>query len=341
MMNTNKVYNNILSNFNTDTLYRSQKDAAIVEGDSLELMKKIPSHSISLILTDPPYHSTNKKNITGDTKFKKDEDFLDWMEQFAKEWKRILKFNGSIYCFCSSQMEYQLINRFSKDFNILSTITWTKPNKPGFDGWRKKMKKENLRQWYPASERIIFMAPKYGENLFNSYFEAKLRSWRNLVKISGHDLTEITGAYGKVNHGGAVSNWEAGRNIPSREQYTKIINALKIRDTNGLISFPDYEDIIRPFNVDGTMQYTDIWDFETVRQYRGKHPAEKPIDLLENAIKASSYVNDIVLDTFSGSGSTAEAALSLGRKSISMEIEDKWVQASVDRLKSTQIELKV
>ena len=108
-----------------------------------------------------------------------------------------------------------------------------------------------------------------------------------------------------------------------------------------MISFPDYEDIIRPFNVDGTMQYTDIWDFETVRQYRGKHPAEKPIDLLENAIKASSYVNDIVLDTFSGSGSTAEAALSLGRKSISMEIEDKWVQASVDRLKSTQIELKV
>ena len=326
-MNTNKVYNNILSNFNTDTLYRPQKDVAVVEGDSLELMKKIPSHSISLILTDPPYHSTNKKNITGDTKFKKDEDFLDWIEQFAKEWKRILKFNGSIYCFCSSQMEYQLINRFSKDFNILSTITWTKPNKPGFDGWRHKMKKESLRQWYPASERLIFMAPKCGSNLFNSYFGAKLRSWCKIVGLSGHDLTEITGTYGKVNHGGAVSNWEAGRNIPSREQYSKIVSALRERDVDNKILFPVYEDIIRPFNVDGTMQYTDIWDFETVRQYRGKHPAEKPIDLLENAIKASSYVNDIVLDTFSGSGATAVAALSLGRKSISMEIEDKWVQS--------------
>lgn len=340
-MNTQKEYEDILSNFDSDNLYRPREDAAIVKGDSLELLKKIPDHSIALIVTDPPYHSTNKKNITGDTRFKKDDDFLNWMGEFSKEWKRVLKFNGSVYCFCSSQMEYQLINRFSEEFNILSTITWTKPNKPGHDGWRHKMKKESLRQWYPASERIIFMAPKYGDNLFNSYFGAKLRSWRKLVKISGHDLTEITGAYGKVNHGGAVSNWEAGRNIPSREQYSKIVTALKSRDTDNLIEFPRYEDIIRPFNVDGTMQYTDIWTFENVRQHRGKHPAEKPIDLLENAIKASSYLDDIVLDTFSGSGSTAEAASNLNRKSISMEIEDKWVKSSISRLSSTEIRLDI
>lgn len=337
----NNIYNNILDHFDSDNLYRPQKDAAILKGDSLELLKNIPDHSIELIVTDPPYHSTNKKNITGDTQFKKDEDFLNWMEKFANEWKRVLKFNGSVYCFCSSQMEYQLIERFRKEFNILSTITWTKPSKPGYDGWRHKMKKESLRQWYPASERIIFMAPKYGNNLFNSYFGAKLRSWRKIVGLSGHDLTEITGAYGKVNHGGAVSNWEAGRNIPSREQYSKIVSALRERYVDNKILFPVYEDIIRPFNVDGTMQYTDIWTFENVRQHRGKHPAEKPIDLLQNAIKASSYLDDIVLDTFSGSGATAVAALSLGRKSISMEIEDKWVQSSVDRLSSTQIELNI
>lgn len=340
-MRTNVVYDNILSNFDSDILYRPQNDVSVVKGDSLELLKKIPDHSIALILTDPPYHSTNKKNITGDTRFKKDEDFLNWMEQFSQEWKRVLKFNGSVYCFCSSQMEYQLISRFSKDFNILSTITWTKPNKPGHDGWRNKMKKESLRQWYPLSERIIFMAPKYGNNLFNSYFGAKLRSWRKTVKISGHDLTEIVGAYGKVNHGGAVSNWEAGRNIPSREQYGRIVDALRSKDINKLIKFPDYEDIIRPFNVDGSMQYTDVWTFENVRQYRGKHPAEKPIDLLENAIKASSYDNDIILDTFSGSGSTAEAAFKLNRKSISMEIEDKWVRSSVNRLKNINEQLNM
>lgn len=338
-MEVKKVYENILSNFNSDIILRPNSDAAVIKGDSLELIKKIPDHKIALIVTDPPYHSTKKKNITGDTSFKTDGDFLNWMEQLANEWKRVLKYNGSIYCFCSSQMEYKLINRFSKQFNILSTITWTKPNKPGYDGWHNKMKKENLRQWYPSSERIIFMTPKYGDNLFNSYFGAQLRSWRKMLRVTAHGLTEITGEYGKVNHGGAVSNWEAGRNIPSREQYQKIVKALSDADKKGIIDFPDYEDIIRPFNVDKTMAYTDVWDFENVRQHRGKHPAEKPVDLLENAIKASSYPGDIILDTFSGSGATAEASLHLKRKSISMEIEDKWFKESAERLKSVSLNL--
>jgi len=45
---------------------------------------------------------------------------------------------------------------FSENFNILSHIVWTKSNDPGFDGWKGKMKKEALRQWYAHSERIIF-----------------------------------------------------------------------------------------------------------------------------------------------------------------------------------------
>ncbi len=32
----------------------------IIHGDSLEVIKKFPDHSVSLILTDPPYHSTNR-----------------------------------------------------------------------------------------------------------------------------------------------------------------------------------------------------------------------------------------------------------------------------------------
>ena len=59
-MNTQKEYEDILSNFDSDNLYRPREDAAIVKGDSLELLKKIPDHSIALIVTDPPYHSTNK-----------------------------------------------------------------------------------------------------------------------------------------------------------------------------------------------------------------------------------------------------------------------------------------
>ena len=53
-------------------------------------------------------------------------------------------------------------------------------------------------------------------------------------------LAELTGAYGKVNHGGAVANWEAGRNIPSKEQYEKLKKALS---EAGVPDLPEYEDV--------------------------------------------------------------------------------------------------
>lgn len=305
-------------------------DAILVAGDSLELIRRIPDKSISLILTDPPYHVTKKKNIYGDTHFQEDQHYLDWMEAYLQEWHRVLKPNGTLFCYCDSSMAARLEVLFSENFNVLSHIVWTKPNAPGFDGWKGKMKKESLRQWYPHSERIIFAEPAIDGNLYRSPFGEFLREKRLQCGLSGHKLTELTGAYGKVNHGGAVSNWEAGRNTPSREQYEKICQAFL---STGLIdSMPLYEDVVRPFKVDGSKEFTDIWTFPSVRPYKGKHPAEKPLDMLQHAIEATSYPGDIVLDCFAGSGSTAFAAISLGRKSVSIEIDEKWIDVISDRL---------
>lgn len=312
-----------------------KKDVLLITADSLEEMKKIPDHSIALVLTDPPYHSTKKKNITGDTAFGSDTEYVEWMREYGKEWKRILKYNGSVFCFCSSEMSPWLQVMFSEEFNVLGEITWTKPNAPGYDGWKQKMKKESLRQWYPHSERIIFMEPAYEGNIFRSYFGNKLREWRKTAGLSMNYLAEVTQSYGKVNHGGAISNWEAGRNIPSKEQYTKIINALL--ETGKFEELPLFEDMIRPFNVNGSVEFTDVWTFENVRQYRGKHPAEKPLELLKHAICATTYEGDIVLDCFGGSGATANAALDTNRKCISIEIEKKWSDYAVERIAGRDI----
>jgi len=140
----------------------------------------------------------------------------------------------------------------------------------------------------------------------------------------------MTKSYGRVNHGGAVSNWETGRNIPSREQYEKICDALL--GTGRIEAMPAYEDTIRAFTVDRSKEFTDFWTFQGVRPYRGKHPAEKPLALLEHAIEASSYPGDVVLDCFAGSGNTAIAALKLGRRTVSMEIDPVWVARIAPRL---------
>jgi adenine-specific DNA-methyltransferase len=253
------------------------------------------------------------------------------VEQYAKEWRRVLRPNGAFYCFCASAMAAKLEVMFAEQFNILSNIVWTKPNEPGYDGWKGKMKKEALRQWYPHSERIIFAEPAIEGNLHRSLFAHFLREVRKRAGLTAHELAEITGSYGKVNHGGAVSNWETGRNIPSRDQYTKICEA--VLATGRVESMPRYEDAIRPFVMDSSKEFTDVWNFPSVRQYKGKHPAEKPPDLLEHAIEASTYPGDIVLDCFAGSGSTAVAAIKLGRHALCMEIEPHWVMEAIARVK--------
>lgn len=301
----------------------ADKNAIVVQGDSLAMLRAMPANSISLILTDPPYHTTKKVNIYGDTAFAEDDHFLEWMAEHATEWRRILRQNGSLFCFCSSEMAARLEVLFSQNFNILSHVVWTKPNEPGFDGWKGKMKKEALRQWYPHSERIIFAEPAVEGNLYRSPFAEFLKEARKRAGLSMHQLTALIGAHGKVNHGGAVSNWEAGRNTPSREQYEKISAA--ILATGKVECMPLYEEIIRVFRINGSKEFTDVWSFPSVRPYKGKHPAEKPASLLEHAIEATTFPNDVVLDCFAGSGSTAFAALKLRRRTVSIEIESKWV----------------
>jgi adenine-specific DNA-methyltransferase len=305
--------------------------AIVAQGDSLDLLHHIPDHTVSLILTDPPYHATKKRNIYGDTSFEHDHHYVEWVGQYAAEWKRVLRPNGSLYFFCASEMAARLEVMFAKNFNVLAHVVWTKPNEPGFDGWKQKMRKEALRQWYAHSERILFLEPACEGNLFRSPFATFLRKHRELAGLTQHELTGMIGAYGKVNHGGAVSNWEAGRNTPSREQYAKICEA--ICGTGKVQSMPPYEDVIRPFEMDGSKEFTDVWTFPNVRPYKGKHPAEKPAALLEHAIAAASFPDDIVLDCFAGSGSTAVAALRLGRRTISIEIDPRLVERIISTLR--------
>lgn len=299
----------------------------VCQGNSLEMLAKMPDKSVSLILTDPPYHSTKKNNISGDRSFEEDEHFLEWMKSYAEEWKRILRFNGTIYVFCSSQMSARLEVMLSSFFRPINNITWTKPNEPGYDGWKGKMKKEALRQWYPHSERIIMLEHgAYGslEAYRRSPLGEYLLNCRKQAGITANKLTELVGAYGRVNHGGAVANWEAGRNIPSREQYSLIKKAIEA--TGKIEPMPSYEDAVRPMQVNSQMEFTDVWNFMSVRPFMEKHPAEKPQDMLMHMISASSYPGDIVLDCFAGSGSTGVAALRLGRRTICMELEERWVK---------------
>jgi len=310
-----------------DALFAETADSLLLQGDSLEHLRRLPDRSVSLILTDPPYHSTKKANVRGDTEFAEDEHFIDWMRQYAVEWRRVLKLSGTVYVFCATQMSARLEVALAGLLRPIGHVTWTKPNEPGFDGWKGKMRKEALRTWYPHSERIL-MFEQGGYGSWEAYRRSPMGEYllaaRRDAGMTMTELTEAIGAYGRVNRGGAVANWEAGRNIPSREQYAKLVAALEA--TGRVAPLHPYEDLIRPMNVNKEMQFTDVWDFMSVRPFKGKHPAEKPQDMLMHMIAASSYPGDIVLDCFAGSSSTGVAALRLGCRAVCMEIEEQWLR---------------
>ncbi|KAF0244237.1 MAG: putative adenine-specific DNA-methyltransferase [bacterium] len=80
---------------------------------------------------------------------------------------------------------------------------------------------------------------------------------------------------------------------------------------------------------------SDVWtDIHRIKhnKYRDKHPCQLPIHLLERVILMSSDESDIVLDPFSGTGTTAIAAKRLGRNFIGFELDKDYVQIAETKL---------
>ncbi|HBA8710528.1 TPA: site-specific DNA-methyltransferase, partial [Escherichia coli] len=83
----------------------------------------------------------------------------------------------------------------------------------------------------------------------------------------------------------------------------------------------EYKNLRRYFGVTARVPYTDVWTHKPVQFYPGKHPCEKPAEMLQQIICASSRPGDMVADFFMGSGSTVKAAMALGRHAIGVELE--------------------
>jgi site-specific DNA-methyltransferase (adenine-specific) len=79
----------------------------------------------------------------------------------------------------------------------------------------------------------------------------------------------------------------------------------------------------------------DVWSFSHVHYCnvnRQEHPTQKPEGLIERMVLASSDENDLVLDPFSGSGTTLRVCQQLNRNCIGIELNPEYVQLTKERL---------
>ena len=74
-----------------------------------------------------------------------------------------------------------------------------------------------------------------------------------------------------------------------------------------------------------------VWSDIRGASLRDGHPAPFPAELAERLIRMFSFAGDTILDPFAGSGSTAVAAIRAGRNSLSVEIEEEYLNPATRR----------
>jgi site-specific DNA-methyltransferase (adenine-specific) len=81
-------------------------------------------------------------------------------------------------------------------------------------------------------------------------------------------------------------------------------------------------------------QMKDVWETSLTKPSEkkyGKHPTQKPVELLEKVILASTNEGDMILDPFNGSGTTGIVASRLNRKYIGIEMEKDFLDLTIKR----------
>src|SRR5712692_1536979 len=87
-------------------------------------------------------------------------------------------------------------------------------------------------------------------------------------------------------------------------------------------------------------QMKSVWEIRPPESWEkkfGKHPTQKPVALLERILLASTNEGDLVLDPFSGSGTTAIAALRTRRSAVGLELSYEYLALTMQRISSDTV----
>ena len=256
---------------------------------------------------------------------------------------------------------------------VLTNIRWNKRSTEGeHSGQHGRAEKEALRAPFPASETIIFAEQFGADNMAKGEagYGAKCDELRGFVfeplrayldgerERAGFSRSECDAATGNQMSGHYFSRvqWT----LPTKANYEKLREAFNARAAGEHLrreyehlrreyedlrrEYEDlrreYEDLRRPFTVSAEVPYTDVWEFQTVQAYPGKHPCEKPPDMAEHIVNSSSRPGALVADFFCGSGVFLAEAVRLGRRAIGCDMSPKWAQRARQLIERPRVKLR-
>ena len=316
---------------------------------------------IKLMAIDPPFDVgadfsmdieigdntfTKKPNILEeiayrDTWGKGADSFIAMIYERLILMRDLLANDGSIYVHCdwrvNSHIRLAMDEIFGND-NFINEISWRRANS-----------KTPSNKIAVIHDTILFYA-KSGNYIFNNqyheYKEGYIES-RYPYKDEEGRMYTLQAMYGK----GSGPSRKFGDRVISpppgshwRWTQERIDEAMRKdiivfpRDGEGKPRFKDYLDTKQGIPLQTI--WNDIPDVNSQAKERADYPTQKPEALLERIIKTSSNEGDIVMDIFSGSGTTEAVAEKLGRKWIGADLGKFAIHTTRKRLIGVQRQLK-
>ena len=306
----------------------------VVYGDCLKGMKLIPDKAVQLLIFDPPYFE-----IKGDFDFvfsSKDE-WVELNKRCAKEFKRILADNGSLYVFGhSKKIAYQQVV-YDEFFKLENSLVWEKCDSIQYQYYSPDIQ----RSFNTHNERLLFYSnevEKTGLEEIKDNFGVDITPFGKIItkniKKNGITNKDVARLFPSKTGGltGCVSNWINGQNIPTPCQWGKICSLFNIKNEYEHLR-NEYEHLRRPWS--NNKKLTDVLKYSQESNVTRKfhHPTQKPPKLIEDLIQCSSREGDLILDPMMGSWTTARACKDLGRDFIGFEISEEYCKIGIERLR--------
>jgi adenine-specific DNA-methyltransferase len=330
--------------------YYEHNGITIYHGDCREVLPGLTG--VHLIVADPPYNGVLPDDW--DNQWANDAEFLVWLDGTLAHLASAAMDNATLYLFSSPRLAARVELQAATQFAVIGSVVWDKNggrNGAGGSG----IDVTSLRTYWHANTERVLVAEQLTNRAYRqaddkakeaSGFWAACETGRRSVigeylrgefAHAGVTNKQIAALFPSRTGGltGCVSNWLLGFNIPTAEQYATMRAFLN--DLGGEYlrrEYEDlrreYEDLRRPFFLTTNDQWGDVWRFRIPRSR--EHPAQKPLAMMNQIVRVSSRLGDLVLDPFMGSGTTLQAAKDLGRRAIGIEIEERYCEIAARRL---------
>ena len=273
----------------------------IIQGDCIEELARLKAGTVDLCFADPPFNIGYDYDEYDDRR--KDEDYLAWSKRWIAEVIRVLKPTGTFWLAIGDEYAAELKVLCTRDLGLhcRNWVIW-------FYTFGVHCKQKFTR----SHAHLLYFVKDPGAFTFNS-LDVRVPSARELVY--GDKRAHPQGRM-------PDDTWMMAPVVPP-----------EVATRDGFVLRP--QDIPDRFPPD-----SDTWFFSrvagTFNERRGWHGCQMPEQLLGRIIRACSNEGDLVVDPFTGSGTTPAVAKKLNRRYLGVELSAEYVEKIKERLASVQ-----